>query len=80
MSYVRSNQKSSDREVLEFDFGVRVYPPANNGGYWRIRWEERHRGRDTTAPRPGRRHLEGVGARRAARPLRAHRARPLAGR
>jgi integrase len=49
MSTVRSNQKSTDREVLEFDFGVRVYPPAKDGGYWRIRWEERHRGRDTTA-------------------------------
>ena len=49
MSNVRSNQKSGDREVLEFDFGVRVYPPTGDGGYWRIRWEERHRGRDTTA-------------------------------
>lgn len=49
MSSVRSNQKAVDREVLEFDFGVRVYPPAKDGGYWRIRWEERHRGRDTTA-------------------------------
>lgn len=49
MSNVSSNQKSSDREVLEFDFGVRVYPPARDGGYWRVRWEERHRGRDTSA-------------------------------
>jgi len=49
MSSVRSNQKSGDREVLEFDFGVRVYPPAGVGGYWRIRWEERHRLRDTIA-------------------------------
>jgi hypothetical protein len=44
-----NNDGSQKREVLEFDFGVRVYPPASDGGYWRIRWEERHRGRDTTA-------------------------------
>jgi integrase len=44
-----NNHGSQKREVLEFDFGVRVYPPAKDGGYWRVRWEERHRGRDTTA-------------------------------
>lgn len=49
MSSVRSNHKSGDRQVLGFDFGVRVYPPVSDGGYWRIRWEERHHGRDTTA-------------------------------
>lgn len=27
------------REVLEFDLGVCVYPPAAAGGYWRVRWE-----------------------------------------
>ena len=49
MARVKSNQTPDDREVLEFDFGVRVYPPASDGGYWRIRWEERHRYRDTAA-------------------------------
>lgn len=38
-----------DREVLEFEFDVRVYPPSKPGGYWRIRWEEQRRSRDTTA-------------------------------
>ena len=37
------------REVLEFDLGVRVYPPSANGRYWRVRWDERRRARDTTA-------------------------------
>jgi integrase len=36
-------------EVLEFDHGVRAYPPAVPGGLWRLRWEEHHRRRDTTA-------------------------------
>jgi site-specific recombinase XerC len=49
MARVKSNQTPDDREVLEFDFGVRVYPPARDGGYWRIRWEERHKNRDTSA-------------------------------
>jgi hypothetical protein len=39
----------SDREVLEFDYGVRAYAPASETGYWRIRWEEASRRRDTTA-------------------------------
>lgn len=38
-----------DREVLEFDHGVAVYPPTAPEGYWRIRWEESRRRRDTTA-------------------------------
>lgn len=38
-----------DREVLEFEFGVRAYPPTKPGAYWRIRWEEDRRARDTTA-------------------------------
>ncbi len=38
-----------DREVLEFDYGVRAYAPAADTGYWRIRWEEAGRRRDTTA-------------------------------
>jgi integrase len=38
-----------DREVLEFEHGVRAYAPASETGYWRIRWEEAGRRRDTTA-------------------------------
>lgn len=37
------------REVLEFDLGVRVYPPTTTGGYWRVRWDEQRRHRDTSA-------------------------------
>jgi hypothetical protein len=33
-------------EVLEFE---RAYPPTVLGGLWRLRWEEHHRRRDTTA-------------------------------
>lgn len=29
--------------------GVRAYPPARPGGYWRLRWVEGGRRRDTTA-------------------------------
>ena len=36
-------------EVLEFDHRVRAYPPATTGGLWRLRWDEHHRRRDTTA-------------------------------
>ncbi len=36
-------------EVLEFDYGVRAYPPAGSTGYWRLRWVEGDRRRDTTA-------------------------------
>jgi integrase len=38
-----------ERNVLEFDFGVRAYPPVNPDGYWRLRWEERRTRKDTTA-------------------------------
>jgi integrase len=48
-SRMKNAQQQPVREVLEFDLGVRVYPPSANGQYWRIRWEERHRRRDTTA-------------------------------
>ena len=40
---------TTNRDVLEFDNGVRAYPPAGPGGYWRIRWEEAGRRRDTSA-------------------------------
>jgi integrase len=38
-----------ERNVLEFDFGVRAYQPVQPGGYWRLRWEERRSRKDTTA-------------------------------
>jgi integrase len=39
-----------DRSVLEFEAGVRAYPPGDEAtGYWRIRWEEDGRRRDTSA-------------------------------
>lgn len=37
------------REVLEFDCGVSAYEPSTPGGYWRLRWVEASRRRDTTA-------------------------------
>jgi hypothetical protein len=46
---VNDTGSTSQREVLEFEFDVRVYPPTKPGGYWRIRWAEEHRPRDTTA-------------------------------
>jgi integrase len=44
-----AQSESDERNVLEFDHGVRAYPPANPGGYWRIRWDERRKRKDTTA-------------------------------
>ncbi len=46
---MRKDQDQHQREVLEFDHGVAAYPPGESGGYWRIRWEESRRRRDTTA-------------------------------
>ena len=40
---------TTNRDLLEFDSGVRAYPPARPDGYWRIRWEEAGRRRDTSA-------------------------------
>jgi integrase len=37
------------REVLEFECGVSAYEPASRSGYWRLRWLEAGRRRDTTA-------------------------------
>lgn len=45
------------REVLEFDYGVRICPPTRPDGYWRVRWDEAHRHRDTTA----RTRTDGIG-------------------
>ncbi|HMK62172.1 MAG TPA: tyrosine-type recombinase/integrase [Acidimicrobiales bacterium] len=38
-----------DRQVLEFDCGVVAYEPATENGYWRLRWVEDGRRRDTSA-------------------------------
>jgi len=43
------NLGGDSTEVLEFEHGVRAYPPAAPGGLWRLRWDEHHRRRDTTA-------------------------------
>ena len=48
MNGSRENSESAT-ELLEFDCGVRAYPPPRPGGYWRIRWEEAGRRRDTSA-------------------------------
>ena len=50
LRFVNDPQPLPDREVLELDCGVRAYSPTSAGGYWRIRWEEAGRRRDTTAP------------------------------
>jgi hypothetical protein len=45
----RGMDEFNANEVLEFEYGVRAYAPHQPGGYWRLRWEEHHRRRDTTA-------------------------------
>ena len=37
------------RHALDFDCGVRAYPPVGPEGYWRLRWVESGRRRETTA-------------------------------
>ncbi len=37
------------RHALDFDCGVRAYPPTHPDGYWRLRWIEADRRRETTA-------------------------------
>ncbi len=37
------------REVIPFEGGVVAYGPTEPGGYWRLRWLELGRRRDTTA-------------------------------
>lgn len=44
-----SERPRSKREALEFADGVVAYPPASAGGYWRVRWREDGRRRETTA-------------------------------
>ncbi|MDQ3757623.1 MAG: tyrosine-type recombinase/integrase [Actinomycetota bacterium] len=41
--------RTGDHEAVDFGYDVRAYPPSSPGGYWRIRWEEAGRRRDTTA-------------------------------
>lgn len=38
-----------EREVIPFECGVVAYAPRAAGGYWRVRWQELGRRRDTTA-------------------------------
>jgi integrase len=40
---------SPARHALDFDCGVRAYPPSGSAGYWRLRWVEAGRRRETTA-------------------------------
>ena len=40
---------NAERQVLDFDCGVSAHEPATPGGYWRLRWVEGGRRRDTTA-------------------------------
>lgn len=46
---MRKDSGRNEREVLEFDHGVVAHPPTTPDGYWRVRWEESRRRRDTTA-------------------------------
>lgn len=43
------SEPGQEREVLEFGRGVCAYAPEVGGRYWRIRWHEGGRRRDTTA-------------------------------
>ncbi len=43
------NGSKDHTEVLEFEHGVRAYPPRQPGAYWRLRWEEQRRSKETTA-------------------------------
>ena len=49
MTLATAATRADDREVIAFGHEVRAYPPPVPGGYWRIRWEEAGRRRDTTA-------------------------------
>jgi integrase len=40
---------NTNEHVLEFEGGVRAYPPSKENRYWRLRWEEAGRRRDTSA-------------------------------
>ena len=44
-----AQRMNTHEHVLEFDGGVRAYPPTRDGGYWRVRWEEAGQRRDTSA-------------------------------
>ena len=49
LAIVHSADETTNREVLEFECGVRAYAPATTDGSWRLRWIERGHRRDTTA-------------------------------
>jgi len=49
MSLTLTGTTGPSPDVLEFDCGVRAYPPPRSDGYWRLRWLEEGRRRDTTA-------------------------------
>ncbi|MGH9282350.1 MAG: tyrosine-type recombinase/integrase [Acidimicrobiales bacterium] len=40
---------TGSRDILDFECGVSAYEPPTPGGYWRLRWVEGGRRRDTTA-------------------------------
>src|SRR6059058_4548064 len=44
-----SERPRNKREALVFAGGVTAYPPPSAGGYWRVRWREEGRRRETTA-------------------------------
>ncbi len=41
--------KTRTRYALDFGCGVPAYPPVGPDGYWRLRWVESDRRRETTA-------------------------------
>ena len=49
MSLPLTGSRSGGALVVEFDCEVRAYPPACPDGYWRLRWVEEGRRRNTTA-------------------------------
>jgi integrase len=49
LAIVHSGDETTNREVLEFECGVRACAPATTAGSWRLRWVERGHRRDTTA-------------------------------
>ncbi|MDQ6928216.1 MAG: hypothetical protein M3159_06080, partial [Actinomycetota bacterium] len=50
MSVLALAPPKGTRHALDLDCGVRAYPPVSPDGYWRLRWMEGERRRETTAP------------------------------
>ncbi|MEA2826822.1 MAG: hypothetical protein QOG43_1261, partial [Actinomycetota bacterium] len=50
MTLVGESRSDGTRHALDFDCGVKAYPPVTPGGHWRLRWLEEGRRRETTAP------------------------------